>query len=159
MSSQNVNPNQQLIDEFFSQICINRRALQLSRIPPQRYDNLLTSPYLPENGGFTASQLNMRRKAEILTYNSNRMLKTNSLTKKQKFSILAKSNASIVPVHTTQCFTDERGMFILTPTSSCDVPGPVIQLYNDQSVPLYNFTRGNNTKAITTNVDTNYYYR
>jgi hypothetical protein len=153
------NQNEPLIDAFFSQICINRRTLQLNRVPPQRYDNLHTSPYLPENGGFTKSQLDMRRKAEILTYNSNRMLKANSLTKKQKFSILAKSNVSVVPVHTTQCFTDERGVFILTASSSCDVPGPVIQLYNDQSVPLYNFTQGNDTKAITTNVDTNYYYR
>jgi hypothetical protein len=85
------NPNQSLIDTFFSQICINRRNIQLNNVPPPRYDNLLTSPNLPQNGGFTQQQLDMRRKAEILTYNSNRTLKVNSLTKTQKFSLLSKN--------------------------------------------------------------------
>jgi hypothetical protein len=152
------NPNQPLIDAFFAQICITRRNTQLNNIPPQRYDNLLTSPYLPQNGGFTKPQLDMRRKAEILTYNSNRMLKVNSLTKSQKFSMIAKNPIRSIPVN-KNCFTNENGQFILTPSSSCDVPGTTIQLYNDQTIPLYMFNSGNQTKAITANQDENYYYQ
>ena len=151
--------NEELIDAFFSQICINRRNSQLNNIPPPRFDNLLTSPYLPENGGFTQKQLDMRRKAEILTYNSNRMLKTNSLTKSQKFSTIAKNNLTNIPVYNNKCFTNENGQFILTPTSSCDVPGPTILLYNDQNIPLYKFSDGNTNKAITTNKDNNYFFQ
>jgi hypothetical protein len=153
------NPNQPLIDAFFSQICINRRNAQLNNVPPPRYDNLLTSPYLPQNGGFSQKQLDMRRKAEILTYNSNRMLKANSLTKSQKFSMIAKNAITNVPIYKNQCFTNEKGEFILTPSTSCDVPGPIVMLYNDQSIPLYNFSDGNTTKSITAKLDNNYYFQ
>jgi hypothetical protein len=153
------NPNQSLIDAFFAQICINRRNAQLNNVPPQRYDNLLTSPYLPQNGGFTREQLDMRRKAEILTYNSNRMLKANSLTKSQKFSTLVNNNIKNVPVYKNQCFTDEKGNLITTPSSSCGVPGDVIDIYNDQTIPLYMFSDGNTTKAITLNQDNNYFFQ
>lgn len=152
------NTNETLINSFFSQICINQRNLQLNNIPPQRYDNLLTSPYLSSNGGFTQTQLDMRRKAEILTYNSNRMLKTNSLTKSQKFSIITKMPISNIPVYHNKCFTNEKGQFILTPSSSCGVPGPIIMLYNDQNIPLYKFSDGNTTKSITINKDNNYLF-
>jgi hypothetical protein len=155
----NPNPNQPIIDAFFAQICINRRNAQLNNVPPPRYDNLLTSPYLPQNGGFTRSQLDMRRKAEILTYNSNRMLKANSLTKSQKFSLLAKNSIKNVPVYNNQCFTDEKGNLLRTPSSSCDVPGDIIDLYNDQTIPLYMFSQGNNTKSITLQKDNNYYFQ
>jgi hypothetical protein len=148
-----MSANQPLIDAFFAQICINRRNIQLNNIPPPRYDNLLTSPYLPQNGGFTKYQLDMRRKAEILTYNSNRMLKVNSLTKSQKFSIIAKNNTTNIPVYNNKCPS------VLTPSSSCDVPGAVIMLYNDPNIPLYKFNDGNTTKAITANKDENYYYQ
>ena len=151
--------NQSLINAFFSQICINRRNQQLKNIPPLRYDSLSISPYLPENGGFTQKQLDMRRKAEILTYNSNRILKINSLTKAQKFSLIAKNNTTTIPVYNSQCFTNEYGQYILTPSSSCDVPGPIIMLYNDKQIPLYNFTNGNNVNAITTHKDTNYFFQ
>jgi hypothetical protein len=142
------NGNEPLINAFFSQTCINRRNAQLTNVPPPRYDNLLTSPYLTKNGEYTSSQLDMRRKAEILTYNSNRMSKVNSLTKSQKFSILSRHSTSTIPVHQTQCFTYEDGELIKTPSSSCDVPGPEIMLFNDQTVPLYKFTLGNNTKGV-----------
>lgn len=154
-----INTNQPLIDAFFSQICATRRQAQLTNVPPLRYDNLAVSPYLAENGGYTKTQLDMRRKAEILTYNSNRNLQTNGLTKSQKYSIIMKSSTTTTPVYKSQCFSNETGQFIMTPSSSCDVPGNVIQLFNDQTIPLYNFTLGNNTKSITANEDLNYYYQ
>ena len=153
------NPNQPLIDAFFSQICINRRNAQLTNVPPPRYDNLRTSPYLPQNGGFAREELNMRRKAEILTHNSNKLLKVNSLTKSQKYATLVKSSITNVPVYRNQCFTDEKGVRINTPSSSCDVPGDVILLYNDQTVPLYMFSDGNTTKAITIDNDNDYFFQ
>jgi hypothetical protein len=140
-------------------MCTTRRNLQLNNIPPERYDNLLTSPYLPQNGGFTENDLNMRRKAEILTHNSNQLLKVNSLTKSQKYSIIVKNTTSNTPIYNNKCFKNDNGQFILTPSSSCDIPGNVIMLYNDQNIPLYNFSRGYDTKAITANKDNNYYFR
>jgi len=153
------NPNQPLIDAFFAQICLNRRNAQLTNVPPPRYDNLAVSPYLLENGGFTREVLDMRRKSEILTYNSNRLLKVNSMTKSQKYETLVKTPITNVPVYKNQCFTDEKGNLIKTPSSSCDVPGDIIMLYNDVTVPLYMFSDGNTTKAITANQDNNYYFQ
>jgi len=158
-TSKKPNPNQDFIDAFFQQTCNNRRLAQLNNVPPDRYDNLSSNPYLPINGGFTADQLNMRRKAEILTYNSNRMSKSNALTKTQKYSALINHSKTTLPIN-NQCFTDlVTGQIITTPTSSCNVPGPIMMLYNDQTIPLYNFTLGNNTKSVPQTKDTNYYYR
>jgi hypothetical protein len=36
--------------------------------------------------------------------------------------------------------TCEADNMILTPTTSCDVPGPVMYLYDDETVPLYNYS-------------------
>jgi len=43
---------------------------------------------------------------------------------------------------------------ILTPTSSCGVPGPITNLYYDPTVPLYNYATNNRSYAIinTTNI-------
>jgi hypothetical protein len=83
----------------------------------------------------------MRRKAEILKYSSARMsTQTNSMTKKQKFAGLVKGS---IPSQTTQCYDITKR----TPTSACDVPGPVMYLYNDPQIPLYNYTTGNRSYA------------
>jgi uncharacterized membrane protein YgcG len=42
---------------------------------------------------------------------------------------------------------------IYTPTTSSGVPGPVINLYKDPSIPLYNYEKNANSLAITDDVD------
>jgi hypothetical protein len=100
-------------------------------VPPIRVE-LQPSPY-PE---FTAYQLNMRRKAEILAYKSKDGV-DGSPTKSQKWAYLAKTSRQL-SLKTNKCANRDLTSF-LSPTSSCDVPGPVILLYKDKSVPLYNY--------------------
>jgi hypothetical protein len=122
-------------------VCNQRRQLALYNVPPQR----LELQFPPK--GYTTSQLDMRRKAEILKYNGNKTnTKTNNLTKAEKYALFAnntnntnklsqryiKSYNSTIPF----CPND---ISIPTPTSSCDVPGPVIYLHLDPVVPLYKY--------------------
>lgn len=116
---------------------------QLHNTPQVRVE-LQPSPY---DRGFTKFQLDMRRKAEILKYSSNKQSgQTNSMTKKQQTALLlsgrsnGRSGLSYYqrtninqPVN---CTNDD---LIPTPTSSSDIPGPRIDLIYDESVPLYNY--------------------
>jgi hypothetical protein len=118
--------------------------MQLYNQPLPRIDLNSINPYL--SGKFTKSQLDMRRKAEILKYSPARVsTQTNNLTKKQQFSMLARGTyvqpqQSVLERGNVACAEDNM---IMTPTSSCDVPGPVTYLYNDETVPLYNFSSFN----------------
>jgi len=58
-----------------------RRAFIQMTLPPIRFEGV-QNPYL--NTNYTPSQLDMRRKAEILQYNNN-STQTNKLTKSQQF--------------------------------------------------------------------------
>lgn len=73
------------------------------------------------------NDFNMRRKAEILKYNSNN---NNNTNKKNNFAFLAKKIKK-----NKQCPNTSSSK----PTSSSDVPGKIIQLYEDNSVSLYNY--------------------
>ena len=125
-------------------ILAQRRQIALYNVPLNRLT--LTSPY-PQ---FTKLQLDMRRKIEILKYdNTSSSTKTNNLTKKQNWSQLVKGstqnysqNAIIASPNISTCPLDA---FIPTLTSSCDVPGPVMILQYDPSVPLYNYITNNRT--------------
>lgn len=89
-------------------------------------------PYIKNSSGeliYTPKQLDMRRKAEILKY----IKPTNGNVSKNKYSQLATStkknrNKVICPTVSTPI-----------PTSSSDVPGKIVNLYEDQNVPLYNY--------------------
>jgi hypothetical protein len=135
--------------------------------PPSRVE-LQTSPY-PQ---YSQHQLDMRRKAEILRYNSNtQSTQTNSLTKAEKWGQLISgkyqpsaypqiigTTTSINPttgkysysqyinkITTVDCSSDE---LIPTPTSSCGIPGPITYLIRDVKVPLYNFATNVDAYAI-----------
>jgi hypothetical protein len=122
-----------------------------------RYDNLSNNPYNkinPEtNNYFTKFQLDMRRKAEILKYNSNNSnTKTNNFTKAEIYSqaISGKYQQRTYSLSYTNDTLDNKcpnDNSLKTPTSSCDVPGSVIYLYENKNVPLYKFN---------TNIDSNY---
>lgn len=124
--------------------CQQRAIRQMYNAPLTRFNIDSINPYL--SGKYTKSQLDMRRKVEILKYNSNKVSgQTNSLTKKQKFSLLVrggfKSPSQIVlNGGVLDCSADN---YIPTPTSSCDVPGPVSYLQEDPSIPLYNYSNFN----------------
>ena len=122
--------------------CQQRTLRQMYNVPLARFTP--TNPYA--SGQFTKMQLDMRRKAEILKYSANKSsTQTNSLTKKQQFALLIKGgiaspSQAVMKSDSVTCAADE---LILTPTSACDVPGPVMYLYNDETVPLYNYSEFN----------------
>ena len=127
-----------------SNFCQQRTIMQLYNKPLPRFDLNSINPYL--SGKFTKEQLDMRRKAEILKYSANRSsTQTNNLTKRQQFSMLARGsyvqpNQSTLLLGNIGCSDDKMTP---TPTSASDVPGKVGYLYNDETVPLYNFASFN----------------
>lgn len=126
-------------------ICQQRRRAQLFPVTLTRAE-LEESPYnKPVNGiVYTQYDIDMRRKAEILKYSSNKVsTQTNSLTKTEKFSLLVRGFSQSIPLASSNESTIQRACpndaLILTPTSSSDVPGPVIMLFDNESVPLYKY--------------------
>ena len=122
-------------------IYLQRQKMQLLNIPPTRFTPI--SPY-PANTRF---QLDMRRKAEILKYSAAKTnTKTNNFTKSEKWAQLVSGNFQrrtysqndIINAtnNLLDCSSNET---ILTPTSASGVPGPIMYLYNDPTVPLYNY--------------------
>jgi len=99
-------------------------------VPPVRSE-LQPSPY-PQ---FTEYQVNMRRKAEILSY-KNKGDTNGSATKSQRWTYLAKHAKQLYP-KTNQVCTDNS--LLLSLSSSCNVPGPIVALYKDPTVPLYKY--------------------
>lgn len=128
-----------------------KKRFQLFNIPPQRYNNLENSPYI--NQSFNQYQLNMRRKAEILKYNANNSnTKTNNFTKSEKWGQLINGSSqkrnlsnsfiqkNLIPGTDNFINICPNGTIINTPTSSSDVPGPIINLFQDDNIPLYMYS-------------------
>jgi hypothetical protein len=118
--------------------CTQRSLRSKYNIPPQRLD----AQTIPS--GYTVEQLSMRRKAEILKYSSNKQnSKTNNLTKYEKWAQLVRQpKVSSNEKNLFICSNDRK---IKTPTSSCNVPGPIVYLYDDETVPLYNYVKNTNS--------------
>jgi len=149
----------------------NRRYALAYTAPPPRIDSLAQSPYAPNilnpttKRPYTQFDLNMRRKAEILKYSSNtQSTQTNNLTKKQQWAQIANGNyqrfsptlyqsntnpATGAITYTLKC--DVSGGIIYTPTTSSDVPGPIINLYDDPNVLLYMYQTNQDAYAIIPN--------
>jgi len=85
----------------------------------------------------------MRRKAEILKYNGvSQNTKTNGFTKSEKWAQLARGKTSPYSqyaIRNASCFVASLKENIPTPSSSCGVPGPIMYLTNDPTIPLYNY--------------------
>lgn len=118
--------------------CLQRKLAQTNNIPLGRVTPV--NPYETKN--LTKFQLDMRRKVEILKYSANKSSsQTNKMTKKEAFALLVKGGLSrtqsVLQSNQVECGTDQ---LIPTPTTSCDVPGPVMYLYEDTAVPLYNYS-------------------
>lgn len=134
-------------------ICSQRRQQMLFNIPLSR-NELQPSPYVSSSGqpAYTKAQLDMRRKAEILKYTSNKSSgQTNNTTRKEKFAQIARAryegNVLFCP----------QDISIPTLTSACDVPGPIIYLVNDKSVPLYNYATNTDSKGVTNVTNNNFF--
>ena len=124
-----------------------RKQLQLLNVPPPRYDNLAKNPYQQRNPitglFFTQNDVSMRRKAEILTYNSLlSSTQTNNLTKAQKWAKLVQQRQ--ISQSFLKKYEQQNGQIQLptcppTPSSSCGIPGPLVYLSKDPNVPIYNY--------------------
>lgn len=123
------------------EICSQRRKQMLFTVPPSRNTILDKSPYLQ---GYTSSQLNMRRKAEILKYSGNKQsTQTNSTTKKEFYKIAmgtVRSSRRVLDCSSTD--------IIYTHSGAAGVPGPSIDLFLDNSVPLYNYVKNSIVEGI-----------
>jgi len=128
------------INVSLEDICSQRRKQMQFTTPLSRNTILDKSPYLQ---GFTSFQLNMRRKSEILKYSSNKQsTQTNSLTKKQSYATaMGTVNASRRVINCNS--TD----IIYTPSGAAGVPGSSIDLFLDNSVPLYNYATNTNAQG------------
>jgi len=135
-----------------SSFCQQRQLQQMFNMPLTRFTP--ANPYSSRQ--FTKMQLDMRRKAEILKYSANKSSsQTNNLTKKEAFAKLVKGGANLsTAVMESNKVTCTADNLILTPTTSSDVPGPVMYLYNDETVPLYNYSDFN-TRTYPDYVQTN----
>ena len=135
-------------------VCRQRSRRQLFLTTPPRlelkmdvYEQYATQPW----------RLDMRRKIEILKYSANSSnSKTNEYTRAERWAqlvngklqgrnyskqvlqdVLFKKDYSCVDENTKP-----------TPTSACDVPGPIVNLYYEPDVPLYNYSVNQESKAV-----------
>ena len=134
------------IETSLDTICSQRKKQMLFTVPPPRLNIFDTSPYL---NGYTQTQLDMRRKVEILKYSgTTQNTKTNRLTKKGLYAQTMNGRNRVdlkTVVNNVVCPTDE---IIYTPSSSSGVPGPITYLYIDNNVPLYNYMKNTEVKGI-----------
>ena len=86
---------------------------------------IFPGPY-PE---YTSTQLNIRRKAEILQYNQNALV----YSKKQNWERLIANKL----INKRVCLVRAKHP---TPSTKSDVPPPRVDLFYDPDIPLYNYT-------------------
>jgi hypothetical protein len=130
-------------------LCYQRRQQMLFNVPLSR-NELQTSPYLATatKPAYKKQQLDMRRKAEILKHSSNTTSsQTNLLSRKEKWAQISRANYS---GNILFCPDD---ITIPTLSSACDVPGPITVLFNDPTVPLYNYATKTNSYGINNGTD------
>ena len=96
---------------------------------------------------YTKEQLDMRRKAEVLQYKKSNSQTTGQMTKKGKYAKLFNiaGNNNICPLD----------LYLPTPTSSSNVPGPITTIQYNESVTLYNYASDADNYA-NLNPDINY---
>ena len=148
----------------------NQRLYQIQN-PPIRFNPI--NPYLSinpkTNKPFARFDLDMRRKTEILKYAPNKQSsQTNSLTKSQKwaqivsgnfqqqsYTTVVKNNITYLnnkPVNKNARTFSVKGCPPTreqpTISTACDIPGKPFYLYEDDSIPLYNYSNNIDSYAI-----------
>lgn len=86
----------------------------------------------------------MRRKCEIFKY-AGSSCQSNTLSKKAQYAYLANSTSNNAAKSTQYNCSQDR--LIPTPTSACDVPGPVRMLTYDPTIVLYNYGQRDNERS------------
>jgi hypothetical protein len=126
-------------------VCQQRKKQFLFAVPPPR-NTILGEGKNPYLKGYTSEQLNMRRKVEILKYAGNKQsTKQNSFTKKELYkNAMMGSNR-----RSSRVLDCPNPGIIYTRSGASGVPGPSINLYLDETVPLYNYETGTEPKGIT----------
>jgi len=139
------------MSNYLFSLCDPKKSISSFTTPPVRVE-LQDSPYSIQihdklNGNnmrlITQDDLNMRRKVEILKYNSNNVsTQTNSLTKSQKWSNIVSRRSNYV-VNSSSSKLIHRAISDCpekpSPSNNADVPGQTILLYQNDDVPLYNY--------------------
>lgn len=136
-------------DQTLCDILARRKEILRLKKPPIRLE--LKNPYIDKNGDrttYTKAQFDMRRKAEILQYNKTSNVQ-GKLTRAQRYgrvirgtgnrgsqTILSETGEFLDVISTGDCQDD---LYLPTPSSSSDVPGPIISIHYDKNVPLYNY--------------------
>lgn len=138
-------------DPAYLTLLNQKKRFQLLNIPPVRYDNFADNPYLKVNPetllNYSKFDLDMRRKAEILKYNQSTGTKTNKFTKKELYKQAISGSLQQRTYSNEYINTNSNNNQLFrcpnkrTPTTSSDVPGPSMNLYEDPSVPLYNYMK------------------
>ena len=141
-------------DPTYTNTIAMQKRFRLLNVPPSRLNNI-TNPY---TNNYTQEQLNMRRKAEILKYNASKSnTKSNNLTKRQKWGQLVAGSTqrrslpnsyiqnNLVPGTTN---TINSCPTVSIPTYASDVPGAIMNLYEDPTVPLYMYSKNTDSYGI-----------
>jgi hypothetical protein len=102
-------------------IALNTRRMVLQMTAPLAR----LTPITPYTGTITQYDLDMRRKTEILQYKKN-----------ASSSDISRYATAMRGQKVINCNEDRTKP---TPTSSCDVPGPVVILKYNSKIPLYNY--------------------
>jgi hypothetical protein len=136
-------------------ICTQRKRQQILSYPLNRLE--ISSPYT--NTSYTPSQLAMKRKAQILKYQTK---DRNQFTNSENWSLLNRGTSNntvyknktiepfyhrnidgfinyITPPYIDYTTCPNSNPIILTNTDKSDVPGPIVPLYDDPNTPLYNY--------------------
>jgi hypothetical protein len=138
-TSRNTAPVRVSPNEIARSILDQRRTRFLFNIPPQRLTP--SSPY----GAFTETQLDMRRKCEILQHRfGSGGTKGGAPTKRQTWAAIATQRGTQISQRALAALASAgeavaRDDTVPTLSSACDVPGPLITLTLDPAVPLYNY--------------------
>ena len=85
-------------------------------------------PPCPNYNLFTKQQIDMRRKAEVLKHKNN----YGNVTKKKRYAYLARTNNNV-----TFGSPDHTNANCLKSTRDSDVPGPAMDLFLDENVPIF----------------------
>ena len=118
---------------------MRQRKLQAASIDTTGRKEMQPSPYLH----FTQTQVNMRRKVEVLKYISSAAVSV-AVSKNMLWSQMAQGTSSSA---SSRCATsvDSMDPGNITYTSACNVPGPIVPIYYDPAVPLYNISSSTST--------------
>ena len=136
----NIQDTEDLIEEqnisnavTLSNLCREYIKYSEYNVPLPRYTPI--SPY-GGNTPYTKYDLDMRRKAEVLKYKS-LANQENGTTKSQKLSFLFNSTTRLKHIIDRSTACENK----ISSSTACDVPGPPVNLYLDNNVPLYNYNK------------------